>query len=530
MGRAIGIDLGTTNSAMAYIEAEEPKIIPGAEVNERTTPSVVAILNGKPVVGSSAKRSMAMSPEAALFAVKRLMGRRFSDEKVQELIDRMPYAIVEADDDGIALAVDGNIYRPEEISAQILLHLKMRAEEWIGEVTDATITVPAYFDSDQRKATRIAGEIAGLNVLRIISEPTAAAFAYGLATAKAVEPADGEAGMASERKIAVYDLGGGTFDCSILTVCDGEFEVLATSGDPFLGGEDFDLLLTNHVLAEFEAAEGINMSDDLVTFSLVKEACQIAKHDLSVRESADVALVNAGGPGVNLKVSITLDEFEGMIESWIARTIDICRDALNEANLEPSDIDEVLLVGGQTRTPAVQRAVEELFGRPPTKSISPDEIVALGAAIQTGVIRNEISEDVLLLDVIAVTLGTDTVGGRFSPIIPRNTTIPTGETKQYGTVVDNQTQVRVEVRQGEEPMTEDNKLLGAFILTDIKRGPAGQPVDITFVVDHDGIIHAKAVDPQTGAENEITISNATGLTENQIDEMAKRAAENAPAS
>lgn len=522
MGRAIGIDLGTTNSAMAFIEAGEPQIIPNVE-GGRTTPSVVTISeDGKWEAGSIAKRQWAINPEATLFAVKRLMGRRFSDEKVQELADQMPYAISEAGKDGVALSANGEVYRPEEISAQVLLKLKRDAETYLGEeVTDAAITVPAYFDAAQRQATKAAGEIAGLNVLRIISEPTAAAFAYGLASAKAAVPADGEADAAGLRTIAVYDLGGGTFDCSILTIHDGDFDVLATSGDPFLGGEDFDFLLLDHALATLD---GIDLSDDPVSYGRIKEACELAKRELS---GMNLSIISLHLGQTLLNERITRDVFEGMIGDLIDRTIDICRDALREAELDPSDIDEVLLIGGQARTPAVIRAVEDFFGRPPTRSINPDEVVAFGAAIQTGVIRDEISEDVVLFDVIAVTLGTDTLGGKFSPIVPRNTAIPTAETQSYKTVVDNQAQVRVQILQGEEPMTQDNKLLGEFVLTDIKRGPAGQPVEITIEVDHDGIIHAKAVDPQTGAENEITISNATDLTERQINEMAKRAVENA---
>lgn len=528
MGRAIGIDLGTTYSAMAFIEAGEPQIIPNVE-SERTTPSVVGLINGKPLAGSLAKRQMAMNPEATLFAVKRLMGRRFSDEKVRELAARMPYAITEAGDDGVALSMDGETYRPEEISAHILLKLKGDAEEYLGEeVTDAAITVPAYFDSAQRQATKAAGEIAGLNVLRIISEPTAAAFAFGLSSAKTATPTEGGAEAGSGRTIAVYDLGGGTFDCSILTIRDEAFDVVATSGDPFLGGEDFDLRLTDRVVTAFKAAQGIDLSAEPVAFARIKEACEIAKRDLSGLPATSVTIPFIHEQS-SLDEQITRDEFEDMIEDLVDRTIDICRDALGEAKLALSDIDEVLLVGGQTRTPAIARAVEEFFGRPPARSISPDEAMALGAAIQTGVLRDEIAQDVFLLDVTAVTLGTDAiidgVPGTFSPIIPRNTTIPTRNTERYYTAADNQTSVRVDVLQGEEQMARDNKLLGTFILTGIKRGPAGQPMDTTFEIDADGIIHAKAVDPQTEAENEITISNATGLTEKQIEEMAKRVAD-----
>ena len=535
MGRAIGIDLGTTYSAMAFIEGGEPEIIPNAE-GERTTPSVVALKDGELLVGSLAKRQMAVNPLNTFFGVKRFMGRRFSEEKVQDLASRMPYAIERDDADGIlASSADGETYRPEEIAARLLGKLKADAERFLGEdVTDAAITVPAYFDSDQREATKAAGEIAGLNVLRVISEPTAAAFAYGLSSGKSADAADGgdAADMVSGRTIAVYDLGGGTFDCSILTVQDGLFKVLATSGDPFLGGEDIDLLLADHVIRAFEDAEGVNLADDPTMFARVKEGCETAKRDLSGRMSTNVTLPFIY-PQLSLDEQITRDDIEGMMADLIARTIDVCSDALKAAEFDPSEIDEVLLVGGQTRAPAVARAVEGLFGRPPMQSISPDEVVALGAAIQTGVLRDEITTDVLLLDVTAVTLGTDAiidgVKDSFSSIIPRNTTIPTRNTERYFTVTDNQSQVRIDVLQGEELRAPDNKMLGSFILAGIKRGPAGQAVDVTFEIDADGIIHAKAVDPETEAENAISISNAIGLTEKQIAEMIKRAEEEGPA-
>ncbi len=536
MGRAIGIDLGTTYSAMAFIEGGEPEIIPNAE-GERTTPSVVALKDGELLVGSLAKRQMAINPMNTFFGVKRFMGRRFSEDKVQDLASRMPYAIKRDGSDGVAVSsADGDTYRPEEIAARILAKLKADAETFLGEeVTEAAITVPAYFDSDQREATKAAGEIAGLNVLRVISEPTAAALAYGLSSSKAADPASGKdaaADIMSGRTIAVYDLGGGTFDCSILKVRDGVFDAIATSGDPFLGGEDIDLLLADHVIKAFENAEGVNLANDPTAFARVKEACEIAKRDLSGRMSTGATLPFIHQQS-SLDEQITRDELEGMMADLIARTIDVCSDALREANFGPSEIDEVLLVGGQTRAPAVVRVVEEFFGRPPMQSISPDEVVALGAAIQTGVLRDEITTDVLLLDVTAVTLGTDAiidgVKDSFSPIIPRNTTIPTRNTEHYFTASDNQSQVRIDVLQGEEPLAADNKKLGSFILAGIKRGPAGQPVDVTFEIDADGIIHAKAVDPETEAENEISISNATSLTEKQIAEMAKRAEEEVPA-
>lgn len=536
MGRAIGIDLGTTYSAMAFIEGGQPEIIPNAE-GERTTPSVVAIKDGELLIGSLAKRQMAINALNTFFGVKRFMGRRFSEEKVQDLASRMPYTIERDDADGIVVSsADHETYRPEEIAARLLGKLKVDAETFLGEdVTEAAITVPAYFDSDQREATKAAGEIAGLTVLRVISEPTAAALAYGLSSSKSADSAgasDAAADMMSGRTIAVYDLGGGTFDCSILKIRDGVFDTVATSGDPFLGGEDIDLLLADHVIRAFENAEGVNLANDPTVFARVKEACEIAKRDLSGRMFTDVSL-----PFIHQQLSlderITRDDIENMMADLIARTIDVCSDALKAAEFDPSQIDEVLLAGGQTRAPAVVRACEGLFGRPPMQSISPDEVVALGAAIQTGVLRDEITTDILLLDITAVTLGTDAivdgVKDSFSPIIPRNTTIPTRNTERYFTVTDNQSQVRIDVLQGEEPRAPDNKMLGSFILAGIKRGPAGQAVDVTFEIDADGIIHAKAVDPETEAENAISISNAIGLTEKQIAEMAKRAEEEAPA-
>lgn len=534
MGRAIGIDLGTTYSAMAFVEGGEPEIIPNAE-GGRTTPSVIAIQDGALLVGSSATRQMAMNPEATLFGTKRFMGQRFSDERPQEFALSLPYRVEATANDGISISVGGEAYLPEEVGARILRKLKMDAEEYLGEeVTDAVITVPAYFDSPQREATKAAGEIAGLNVLRIISEPTAAALAYGLTARKALASPDGggSAQGSSGQTIAVYDLGGGTFDCSILKIHDGVFDVVATSGDPFLGGEDFDLRLTDHIVASFRRAENSDLSTDPQALARVKEACETAKRELSSQAFANVTLPFIQ-PGSNLDERIEREMFESLVGDLVARTIDVCRDALREAQLDAGEIDEVLLVGGQSRTPLVRNAVEEFFGRKPLQRVNPDEVVALGAAIQTGVLADEIG-DVLLLDVTAVTLGTsaviDGVEDSFSPIIPRNTTIPTRSTETYATVVDNQAQVLVDVLQGEDPRASDNKELGRFLLTGIKRGPAGQPVELTYEIDADGIIHARAIDPETGAENEITITDAPGLTQKQIAEMAKRAASETPST
>ena len=529
MGRAIGIDLGTTYSAMAFMESSTPQIIPNAE-GERTTPSVVAIKDGELIVGSSAKRQMAANPAGTLFGVKRLMGRRFNDPKVEKLAQRMPYLIESGENNNVIVSAGGETYSPEEVGARVLRKLKDDATNYVGEeVTEAAITVPAYFDSAQREATKAAGEIAGLNVLRVISEPTAAAFAYGLSLGKTSTPAQGEGhqgGKENGRTIAVYDLGGGTFDCSIIKVDDGVFDVVATSGDPFLGGEDFDLRLTDHVLAAFKRAEKVDLSVDPAALSRLKEACEVAKRELSSRSSADITLPYIHAQ-LNLDERVDRNLFDGLVAELVDRTIDVCRDALTEAALSPSQIDDVLLIGGQTRSPAVIDAVEGLFGKRPLQTINPDEAVALGAAIQTGVLRDEIDDDVLLLDVTAVTLGTsaiiDGVEGMFSPIIPRNTTIPARNSERYHTVVDNQTQMLVDVLQGEETYAKDNKELGRFILSGIKRGPAGQPVDFTYEIDADGIINAKAIDPETGAENEITITDAPGLTRQQISEMAKRA-------
>lgn len=535
MGRAIGIDLGTTFSAMAFVEGGEPQIISNAE-GERTTPSVVAIKDGELLVGSSAKRQMAMNPEGTLFGIKRFMGRRFSEEKSQELASTVPYLVKATASDGISISVGDEAYLPEEVGARILRKLKNDAETYLGEeVTGAAITVPAYFDSAQREATKAAGEIAGLNVLRIISEPTAAALAYGLAAQKAVASpgGGGSAQGPSDRTIAIYDLGGGTFDCSILKIHDGVFDVVATSGDPFLGGEDFDLRLTDHVVASFRRAEKSDLSADPQAFARVKEACETAKRELSSRAYANVTLPFIQ-PGSNLDERIEREQFESLVGDLVDRTIDVCRDALREAQLDAGEINEVLLVGGQSRTPLVQNAVEEFFGRKPLQRVNPDEVVALGAAIQAGVLADEIGDDILLLDVTAVTLGTsaiiDGVEDSFSPIIPRNTTIPARSTETYATVVDNQKQVLVDVLQGEEPRASDNKELGRFVLTGIKRGPAGQPLELTYEIDADGIINARAIDPETGAENEITITDAPGLTQKQIAEMAKRAASETPST
>ena len=528
MGRAIGIDLGTTYSAMAFVERGEPEIIPNAE-GERTTPSVIAIKDGELMVGSTAKRQMAMNTQGTLFGVKRLMGRRFSDEKSREFAATVPFLVEAAANDGVSLSVHGETYLPEEVGARILRKLKTDAEEYLGEdVTDAAITVPAYFDSAQREATKAAGEIAGMNVLRIISEPTAAAFAYGLAMQKAASTSDDDTTTApNARTIAVYDLGGGTFDCSVLKIHDGVFDVVATSGDPFLGGEDFDLRLADHVLTAFRRAENIDLSSDPAALARVREACETAKRELSSLTATNVTLPYIQ-PGANLDERIERDLLEELVGDLVARTISVCGDALQEARLDPGDLDDVLLIGGQTRSPVVRQAVEDFFGRRPLQTINPDEAVALGAAIQTGVLRDEIDEEVLLLDVTAVTLGTsaivDGVPEMFSPIIPRNTTIPTRQTERYFTVQDNQTQMLVDVLQGEEPRAADNKELGRFVLVGISRGPAPQPVDLTYEIDADGIISAKAVDPETGAENEIKIENAPGLTQKQIAEMAKRAA------
>ena len=515
MGRAIGIDLGTTYSAMAFMEGGQPQIIRNHE-GDNTTPSVVLVKDGEASVGAAAKRQMALEPENTLFGTKRFMGLPYSDDAVRELAAKMPYEIMEVGEDRIGIKADGEVFRPEQVAAQILKKLKADAKAVVGEeITDAVITVPAYFGPTQNQATKAAGEIAGLNVLNIINEPTAAALAYGFSTGKAVEPQDG----AGRQRIAVYDLGGGTFDCSILEMRRGVLQVIATSGDPFLGGEDFDLRLLEHVLGVFKSESGTDLSGDPWVLMQLKEACETAKRDLSNLGSTNVILPNAG-----LNVAIQRDEFENLITDMVDRTIGICQDAMERAKLVSSDLDEVLLIGGQTRTPYVAVAVEQFFGLKPTLRSNPDEAVALGAAIQAGGISGDIAKEdrVALLDVTAATIGTDLIGNRFDPIIPRNTAIPceSGE-REYYTTQDNQPAVSVKVLQGEELKTSDNELLGEFVLRDIKRAPKGQPIKMRLEIDVNGIIYAEAWDPQTGARNDATISGA--LTESQIAEMSKRA-------
>jgi molecular chaperone DnaK len=516
MGKIIGIDLGTTNSVVAVMEQGEPVVIPSSE-GARLIPSVVAInpKTGERLVGQVARRQAVTNPDNTIFSVKRLMGRKFSDPEVQKAIKVLPYKIVERPNGDAAVVMGGKDYSPPEISAMILQKIKHDAEQYLGEpVTQAVITVPAYFNDSQRQATKDAGRIAGLEVMRIINEPTASALAYGL-------------DKNVEKRIAVYDLGGGTFDVSILDVGEGVFEVKSTNGDTFLGGDDFDQRIIVWVAEEFKKDQGIDLRQDRMALQRLKEAAEKAKIELSTVIQTEINLpfitADASGPK-HLQMTLSRSKLEQLTADLVERTMGPCRQAIEDANLRPSDIAEAVLVGGQTRMPAVQEAVRKFFAREPHKGVNPDEVVAVGAAIQAGVLGGEV-RDVLLLDVTPLTLGIETLGGVATPIIERNTTIPTRKSQVFSTAANNQTSVEIKVVQGERPMAADNKLLGNFILDGIPPAPRGMPqIEVTFDLDADGILHVNAKDKATGREQSIRITASSGLSKDEVDRMVKDAA------
>ena len=525
MGRIIGIDLGTTNSCVAVLDGEKSKVIENAE-GERTTPSIIAYANdGEILVGQPAKRQAVTNPDNTLFAIKRLIGRRFKDDVVQKDITMVPYKIVEADNGDAWVQVNDNKMAAPQISAEILKKMKKTAEDYLGEdVTEAVITVPAYFNDSQRQATKDAGKIAGLEVKRIINEPTAAALAYGMDKSK------------GDKTIAVFDLGGGTFDISIIEIAevDGEhqFEVLATNGDTFLGGEDFDLRLIEYLAAEFKKESGIDLHNDPLALQRLKEGAEKAKVELSSTQSTDVNLpyitADATGPK-HLNVKISRAKLESLVEELVERTLAPCRQALKDSDLSASEIDEVILVGGQSRMPMVQEKVTAFFGKEPRKDVNPDEAVAMGASIQGAVLAGDV-KDVLLLDVTPLSLGIETMGGVATPVIDKNTTIPTKKSQVFSTADDNQNAVTIHVVQGERKQASGNKSLGRFDLSDIPPAPRGIPqIEVTFDIDANGILHVGAKDKATGKEQSIIIKASSGLSDDEVEQMIQDAEANAEA-
>ncbi len=517
MSKIIGIDLGTTNSAVAIMEAGQPKILENAEGN-RTTPSVVAISkNGERLIGQTARRQAVTNPENTVYAVKRLIGRRFQDEEIQRDLKNVPYSIVQAGD-GVKVKLQDKEYTPQEISAMILAKLKADAEARLGEtVTEAIITVPAYFDDSQRQATKDAGKIAGLDVKRIINEPTAAALAYGFDKKKG-------------QQIAVYDLGGGTFDISILDISEDTVEVKATNGDTHLGGEDFDQRIITWIIDEFKKDQGIDLSKDTLALQRIKEAAEKAKIELSTLNETEInqpfITTDANGPK-HLVMKMTRAQLENLVGDLVAKTIEPCKKALADAGYQLGDIEEVIMVGGMTRMPMVQAKVKEFFGKEPNLSVNPDEVVALGAAVQAGVLQGDV-KDVLLLDVTPLTLGIETLGGVATPLIERNTTIPTSKSQVFSTAADGQTSVEIHIVQGERPMAADNKSLGRFILDGIPPAPRGVPqVEVSFDLDANGILNVKATDKASGKEQKITITASSGLSKDEIEKLRQEAEKHA---
>ena len=514
MGKVIGIDLGTTNSCVSIMSGGDPIVIANAE-GGRTTPSVVGITDkGERLVGQIAKRQAITNPENTIFSIKRLIGRKYNTRQVQEALKRLPYKIVEASNGDAHVEIRGKQYSPAEVSAMILQKMKQTAEDYLGEkVTEAVITVPAYFDDSQRQATKDAGQIAGLNVLRIINEPTAASLAYGLDKKK-------------DERIAVYDLGGGTFDISVLEIGEGVFEVKSTNGDTYLGGDDFDQRIMDWLVEEFKRDQGIDLRKDRMALQRLKEAAERAKIELSSSQESEINLpfitADASGPK-HMVIKLTRAKLEQLVDDLIQRTVEPCKKALSDAGVTARDINEVVLVGGMTRMPKVIQVVREFFGKEPHKGVNPDEVVAIGAGIQGGVLKGDV-KDVLLLDVTPLTLGIETLGGIFTHLIERNTTIPTKKSQVFSTAADNQSAVTIRVFQGEREMANDNKLLGQFDLVGIPPAPRGMPqIEVTFDIDANGIVHVAAKDLGTQKEQSIKITASSGLSKDEIDRMVKEA-------